>query len=129
MPKFKVGDIVRYTTTFLRNICWYTGVPINGRVEKRHKGGSFASWPYVSWHNADDGDKPELINPVNLELDIVADKNEKRWREGLCKMCGLFPEKGEELDKRGYCQDCILSYNRPKYWDDYKLPESEEEDE
>ena len=31
--EFERGDIVRHTNKFLRSICWYTGVPINGRVD------------------------------------------------------------------------------------------------
>ena len=31
--RFKTGDIVRHTSTFLRNISWCLDVPINGRVE------------------------------------------------------------------------------------------------
>lgn len=30
--KFREGDIVCHKSSFLRSTCWYTGVPVNGRV-------------------------------------------------------------------------------------------------
>lgn len=60
IAKFKPGDIVCHKATFLRSICWFTDVPINGRVES-------ICDPYVKVQWCDRGEAI-LINPANIIL-------------------------------------------------------------
>lgn len=61
MSKFSVGDVVRQTSTFLRSIGMYKGVPVNGVVVDFVKGLNF---PVVFWSNS----SVSPINPANLEI-------------------------------------------------------------
>ena len=61
---FSVGDIVKHKGSFLKSICWYTNVPIDGKVMSidDHTG-----WPRVLWCDSED-DYASLINPANIML-------------------------------------------------------------
>lgn len=93
---FKEGDIVRYTTNFLRSTGQYTGVPINGKVVGTTKIGDTV-YPMVHWS---DRDEAVPVHPGNLELDprrrkrnvgvSPAEKERRRRRT----------ERGEKSKKR-----------------------------
>ena len=61
----QVGDIVRYTGKFLRNIGMQVGGPVNGRVVSIKAGGFMDGWPRIEW--SDGGDM--MVNPINVEFD------------------------------------------------------------
>lgn len=62
---------------------------------------------------------------IRMPKSKIADRDEKRRREGRCKMCGFPPEMEGELDERGYCLDCIMESIR----DNAPLESSESEEE
>lgn len=68
---YKIGDLVQHTSKFLRNICWFTNVPKNGKVvflglddspSMRDSG----DYVRVQWCDRMDGDTT-LINAANIE--------------------------------------------------------------
>lgn len=63
---FEVGDIVRYTGKFLRNIGMRTGAPINGKIVGFVKMGEGRMFPKVLWS---DRDEPIGVAPDNIEYD------------------------------------------------------------
>ena len=56
---FQPGDLVRHKSSFLQSICWYTDVPINGKVISND--GYFT---LVEWC---DQEEPKRICTSNLE--------------------------------------------------------------
>jgi hypothetical protein len=58
--KFKPGDIVCHKAAFLRSACWYTNVPINGRVEAVDPGMLTVLWC--------DSQKPGRVLAANVIL-------------------------------------------------------------
>jgi len=78
---FKVGDIVRYTTKFLRSTGQYASNRINGKVVSVRPAGKgwFAGSPEVVW-NDDPDQRPQLVLAVNVELDPRARRRNKGYR-------------------------------------------------
>jgi hypothetical protein len=65
--QYKIGDIVRHTSKFLRSIGWYTDVPKNGKVISLSLESCFKDWPYVQWCDDPENTYGTLINPCNIE--------------------------------------------------------------
>ena len=67
--EFEVGDVVRYTSVFCRNIGMVTGVPIDGKVlgHSTEIGKEFGGFPVVQWHDREEADAMP-VHPGNLEL-------------------------------------------------------------
>jgi hypothetical protein len=59
---FKVGDIVKHKSSFLKSIGWYMDVPIDGKVMSIDER---IGWPRVQWC---DDDRSMLINPANIMM-------------------------------------------------------------
>ena len=64
---YKVGDIVRHTSAYLKSVGWYTDVPKNGKVISLSPETCFKGWPYVQWCDYLDDECGTLINPANIE--------------------------------------------------------------
>jgi hypothetical protein len=90
--EFKVGDIVRYTGKFLRNIGMQAGAPINGKVVGFIKMGGGKQFPKVLWS---DRDEPVGVAPANIEHDP------KFKRKGL-KQKPIYFESMESLSEDIY---------------------------
>lgn len=54
---FKVGDIVRHKSAFLRSIFWYTNVPHNGKVVRVEPNFGPSGLLYVEWSEYIDGEQ------------------------------------------------------------------------
>lgn len=66
MNPYKVGDIVRYSSRFLRSVGWNTNVPKNGLVVgiEMGLGRDEGGFPIIRWSDG----RPEVpVNPANLE--------------------------------------------------------------
>jgi hypothetical protein len=86
-PKFQVGDLVKYTTKFLRSTGQYKGVPIDGVVV-----GQGPLGPYVVWS---DRDVPIHVNEANLQK-----KKSSRSRKDLISAARIAT--GLPLGDKGY---------------------------
>lgn len=71
-PEFKVGDIVKWKACFLKSTCWFTNVPIDGKVVeypvdfgKGISGGPNTDYARIVWC---DWKEAKIVNVRNIML-------------------------------------------------------------